>query len=181
MKRPAAASHHRSSLPSSPLLTAKDKTVRYRATQTVAHIVNSLTTIDDDIFNLIRLAFLKRLRDKEPSVRVQAILGLGRLAGNDDEEQDEEDSDDDAAGGILDKLLDIMINDPSAEVRRAVLLNLPLWPSTLRYILERARDMDATTRRLVYGRILPCSGGLPTHVSRGARETNSLGSTRPRR
>lgn len=151
------------------LLTAKDKTVRFRATQTVAHIVNSLTTIDDDIFNLIRLGFLKRLRDKEPSVRVQAILGLGRLAGNDDEEQEDEDSDDEAAGGILDKLLDIMINDPSAEVRRAVLLNLPLWPSTLRYILERARDMDATTRRLVYGKILPALGDF-RHMSLVERE-----------
>ncbi|KAI4937600.1 hypothetical protein J4E85_000035 [Alternaria conjuncta] len=151
------------------LLTAKDKTVRFRATQTVAHIVNSLTTIDDDIFDLIRLGFLKRLRDKEPTVRVQAILGLGRLAGNDDEEQDDEDSDDEAAGGILDKLLDIMINDPSAEVRRAVLLNLPLWPSTLRYILERARDMDATTRRLVYGKILPALGDF-RHMSLVERE-----------
>ena len=131
--------------------------------------MNSLTTIDDDIFNLIRLGFLKRLRDKEPSVRVQAILALGRLAGNDDEEQDDEDSDDDAAGGILDKLLDIMINDPSAEVRRAVLLNLPLWPSTLRFILERARDMDAMTRRLVYGRILPALGDF-RHMSLVERE-----------
>ncbi|KAH7079705.1 nuclear condensing complex subunit [Paraphoma chrysanthemicola] len=150
-------------------LNAKDKTIRFRATQLVAHIVNSLTTIDDDIFNLIRLGFLKRLRDKEPSVRVQAILGLGRLAGNDDDEQDDEDSDDDAAGGILEKLLDIMINDPSAEVRRAVLLNLPLWPSTLRYILERARDMDATTRRLVYGKILPALGDF-RHMSLVERE-----------
>ncbi|CAO2647376.1 Nn.00g082980.m01.CDS01 [Neocucurbitaria sp. VM-36] len=150
-------------------LTAKDKTIRFRATQIVAHIVNSLTTIDDDIFNLIRLGFLKRLRDKEPSVRVQASLGLGRLAGDDDDEQDDEDSDDDAAGGILDKLVDIMINDPSAEVRRAVLLNLPLWPSTLRYILERARDMDATTRRLVYGKILPALGDF-RHMSLVERE-----------
>ena len=102
-------------------------------------------------------------------MRVQAILGLGRLAGNDDEEQEDEDSDDEAAGGILDKLLDIMINDPSAEVRRAVLLNLPLWPSTLRYILERARDMDATTRRLVYGKILPALGDF-RHMSLVERE-----------
>lgn len=131
--------------------------------------MNSLTTIDDDIFNLIRLGFLKRLKDKEAAVRVQAILGLGRLAGNDDEEQDDEDSDDDAAGGILEKLLDIMINDPSAEVRRAVLLNLPMWPSTLRYILERARDMDATTRRLVYGKILPALGDF-RHMSLVERE-----------
>ncbi|KAF1835340.1 ARM repeat-containing protein [Decorospora gaudefroyi] len=150
-------------------LTAKDKTVRYRATQTVAQIVNNLATIDDDIFNLIRLAFMKRLRDKESSVRVQAILGLGRLAGNDDEDEEDEDSADEAAGGILEKLLDIMANDPSADVRRAVLLNLPLWPSTLRNILERARDMDATTRRIVYGKILPALGDF-RHMSLVDRE-----------
>lgn len=150
-------------------LTAKDKTVRFRATQTVAHIVNNLETIDDEIFNLIRLGFLKRLRDKEPSVRVQAVLGLGRLAGNDDEENDDEDSDEDIAGGILEKLMDIMINDSSAEVRRAVLQNLPFWPSTLRYILERARDMDATMRRIVYGKILPTLGDF-RHMSLVERE-----------
>jgi condensin complex subunit 3 len=149
-------------------LNAKDKTVRFRSTQLVAHIVNSLTAIDDDIFNLIRLGVLKRLRDKEPSVRVQAILCLGRFVGE-DEEEDDEDSDEDVSGGILEKLLDIMINDPSAEVRRAVLLNLPMWPTTLRYILERARDMDATTRRLVYGKILPALGDF-RHMSLVERE-----------
>lgn len=131
--------------------------------------MNNLTTIDDDLFNLIRLGFVKRLRDKEAPVRVQAVLGLGRLAGNEDEEQEDEDSDEDAAGGLHDKLLAIMINDPSAEVRRAVLLNLPLWPSTLRFILERARDMDATTRRLVYGKILPALGDF-RHMSLVERE-----------
>jgi condensin complex subunit 3 len=149
-------------------LNAKDKTVRFRATQMVAHVVNNLTAIDDDIFNLIRLGVLKRLRDKEPSVRVQAILCLGRFVGE-DEEEDDEDSDEDISGGILEKLLDIMINDPSAEVRRAVLLNLPMWPTTLRYILERARDMDATTRRLVYGKILPALGDF-RHMSLVERE-----------
>lgn len=150
-------------------MNAKDKVIRFRSTQTVAHIVNSLTSIDDDIFNLIRLGFIKRLKDKEPSVRVQAVLGLGRLASNDEEQDDEEDSDDDAAGGIFDKLLYIMMNDPSAEVRRAVLLNLPFWASTLQFILERARDMDATTRRLVYGKILPALGDF-RHLSLKARE-----------
>ncbi|CAI6293814.1 unnamed protein product [Periconia digitata] len=150
-------------------LTAKDKVVRFRATQTVAHIVNNLEQIDDEIFDLIRLGFLKRLRDKESSVRVQAVLGLGRLAGNDDEENEDEDSDEDVAGGILEKLMDIMINDSSAEVRRAVLQNLPFWPSTLKYILERARDMDPSMRRIVYGKILPTLGDF-RHMSLVERE-----------
>ncbi|KAF2685124.1 hypothetical protein K458DRAFT_365340 [Lentithecium fluviatile CBS 122367] len=139
-------------------LTAKDKVVRFRATQAVAHIVNSLETIDDEIFNLIRLGFLKRLRDKEPYVRVQAVLGLGRLAENDDVENDDEDSEDDVAGGILEKLIDVMMNDPSADVRRAVLQNLPFTLDTIKFLLERARDMDASMRRIVYGRILPTLG-----------------------
>jgi condensin complex subunit 3 len=140
------------------LLTAKDKVVRFRATQTIAHIVNNLTAIDDDVFNLIRVGFMKRLRDKEPAVRVQAVLGLGRLAGNDDDEQDDEDSDDESTGGILNRLLNIMIHDPSAEVRRAVLSNLPRTPALRTYCLERARDMDAPTRRYVYGKLLPEMG-----------------------
>ncbi|KAF2467838.1 uncharacterized protein BDR25DRAFT_335693 [Lindgomyces ingoldianus] len=150
-------------------LTVKDKTVRFRASQTVAHIVNNLDQIDDELFNLIRLGLLKRLRDKEPAVRVQAVLGLGRLAENDDEDNDDEDSDDDAAGGILVKLLDIMQNDPSADVRRAVLMNLPFRPMTLKWLLERARDMDPATRRALYGKLLPALGDF-RHMSLIERE-----------
>lgn len=151
-------------------LNAKDKTIRFRATQIVQLVCNTLDTIDDDLFNLIRLGLSKRLRDKEPSVRVQAALGIGRLAGNEDEEQEDEDSDDDdAAGGLHDKLIQIMVHDPSAEVRRAVLTNMPFWPSTLRYILERARDMDPSIRRMLYGKILPALGDF-RHMSMVERD-----------
>ncbi|KAF2267252.1 hypothetical protein CC78DRAFT_512532 [Lojkania enalia] len=149
-------------------LTAKDKTVRFRSAQIVAHVVNNLTQIDDDLFTLIRLGLTKRLRDKEPSVRVQAILGLGKLA-DDDGEEDDENSDDDAAGGILNKLLDIMQNDPSAEVRRAVLVNLPFQSQTLRHLLERARDLDPVTRRVLYGNVLPALGDF-RHMKLAERE-----------
>ncbi|KAF2125313.1 ARM repeat-containing protein [Dothidotthia symphoricarpi CBS 119687] len=150
-------------------LTAKDKTIRFRATQTIAHIMNSLETIDNDMFDLLRLGLMKRLRDKEPSVRVQAILCLGRLSNSDDDEQEDEDSDDDAAGSILSKLVEVMIHDPSAEVRRAVLNNLPLLPSTLTYMFERARDMDPAARRAVYKTILPKLGDF-RHMSLVQRE-----------
>lgn len=151
------------------VLTVKDKTVRFRAAQTIAHIVNNLDQIDDEMFSLIRHGLMKRLRDKEPSVRVQAVLGLGRLAENDDEEEDDEDSDDDAAGGILKKLLDIMQHDPSADVRRAVLMNLPFRPITLKFLLERARDLDPATRRALYGKLLPALGDF-RHMSLVERE-----------
>ncbi|KAF2201051.1 hypothetical protein GQ43DRAFT_416695 [Delitschia confertaspora ATCC 74209] len=150
------------------LLTAKDKVVRFRATQMIAHIVNTLDSIDDELFQVVKLGLLKRLRDKETAVRVQAVLGLGRLA-DEDGGDDDEDSDDDSSGAILEKLLDVMQNDPSAEVRRSLLLNLPFTPSTLPYLLERARDFDPATRRALYSRLLPALGDF-RHLSLTHRE-----------
>ncbi|GAQ08823.1 condensin complex subunit 3 [Aspergillus lentulus] len=149
-----------------PLLSAKDKIVRFRATQIVTHIVNSLETIDDDLYHTIRQGLLKRIRDKEPSVRVQAVLGLGRLAGN---EEEDDDDNDDSSKALLEKLIDIMQNDTSAEVRKTLLLNLPLVPATLPYLLERARDLEATTRRALYSRLLPTLGDF-RHLSLSMRE-----------
>lgn len=152
-----------------PLLQAKDKAVRFRCTQLIATLVNTLESIDDELYDHIRLGLLKRIRDKETSVRVQAVCGLGRLAGEGAGAQDAEDSDDDTAGGVLDKLLDVLQNDSSAEVRRALLLNLPFTPATLPFLLERARDLDPGLRRALYGRLLPALGDF-RHLSLTHRE-----------
>jgi len=152
-----------------PLLAAKDKTVRFRATQIIAHIINTLDSIDDELFQLIRLGLLKRLRDKESAVRVQAVLGLGRLADEGEDDDENEDSDDDSAGGVLEKLLDALQNDPSSDVRRSLLLNLPFTPGTLPYLLERARDCDGATRKALYSRLLPALGDF-RHLSLTHRE-----------
>lgn len=152
-----------------PLLTAKEKFVRYRSTQLIAHIINSLDSIDDDLFQLLRHGLLKRLRDKEAMVRVQAVLGLGRLAGNAEDEQAEVSDDEDDDAGLLEKLLDVLQNDPSADVRRSLLVNLPILPITLPYLLERARDQDAATRRALYSRLLPTLGDF-RHLSLSMRE-----------
>ena len=151
-------------------LASKEKTVRYRSTQLVAQIINSLDSIDDDCFHLLKMGLLKRIRDKESMVRVQAVLGLGRLAGNEDNgDQENADSDDDDGSGLLGKLLDVLQNDPSADVRRSLLLNLPLTPRTLPYLLERARDLDPATRRALYSRLLPALGDF-RHLSLSMRE-----------
>ena len=151
-------------------LTSKEKTVRYRATQLVAHIINSLDSIDDEYFHLLKMGLLKRIRDKEPMIRVQAVLGLGRLAGNEDEgDQDDADSDEDDTSGLLQRLLEVLQTDPSADVRRSLLLNLPLTPGTLPYLLERARDLDPATRRALYSRLLPTLGDF-RHLSLSMRE-----------
>ena len=111
------------------------------------------------------------MRDKEPMIRVQAVLGLVRLAGNEDDgEGDNADSsDDDEASGLLERLLEVLQHDPSADVRRSLLLNLPLTPRTLPYLLERARDLDSATRRALYSRLLPALGDF-RHLSLSMRE-----------
>ncbi|KAF4634305.1 hypothetical protein G7Y89_g3803 [Cudoniella acicularis] len=149
-------------------LTSKEKFVRYRSTQLISHVINSLEAIDDDLFQALRHGLLKRIHDKEAMVRVQAVLGLGRLAGN-EAEGEAEDSDDDSGAGLLEKLLDVLQNDPSADVRRSLLVNLPILPNTLPFLLERARDQDAATRRALYSRLLPALGDF-RHLSLSMRE-----------
>lgn len=148
-----------------PVLAAKDKMIRFRATQIIAHIVNSLESIDDELYHTIRGGLLKRIRDKESSVRVQAVMGLARLAGNDEED----DGNDDNSTALLEKLIEIMQNDTSADVRKTLLANLPLAPVSLPYLLERARDLDAPTRRTLYARLLPTLGDF-RHLSLSMRE-----------
>ncbi|KAF2768731.1 chromosome condensation complex Condensin, subunit G [Teratosphaeria nubilosa] len=154
-----------------PLLSCKDKAIRFRATQITSHLVHSLDTLDDQLFHQLRIALLKRIHDKEAPVRLQAVYGLGRLAAEveDNENRDDSDSDDDVAAGVLGKLLDILQNDPAAEVRRNLLLNLPLTKEALPYLLERARDADGSTRRALYARLLPALGDF-RHLSLTHRE-----------
>ena len=152
------------------LLASKEKTVRFRSTQIISYIINSLDSIDDEYYQLLRAGLLKRIRDKEPMVRVQAVLGLGRLAGNEgDEDSANADSDSEDQNGLLEKLVEVLQNDPSADVRRSLLLNLPLTPATLPYLLERARDLDPATRRALYSRLLPALGDF-RHLSLSMRE-----------
>ncbi|KAK6369263.1 chromosome condensation complex Condensin, subunit G [Exophiala oligosperma] len=153
-----------------PFLCAKDKTVRYRATQLVSQILGVLSTIDDDLYKVIRHELIKRLRDKVPAIRLEAVLALGRLVENEmEDENEEQDSDEDVAPGLLEKLLDVLQNDTNADVRRALLLNLPVTPKTLPYLLERARDRDGPTRRALYSRLLPNLGDF-RHLSLSMRE-----------
>jgi condensin complex subunit 3 len=153
-----------------PFLLAKDKTVRYRATQLVSQILGVLSAIDDDLYQLIRHELIKRLHDKVPAIRLEAVVALGKVVENEmDDEPEEQDSDEDVAPGLLEKLLDVLQNDTSADVRRALLLNLPITPTTLPYLLERARDRDAPTRRTLYSRLLPKLGDF-RHLSLSMRE-----------
>jgi condensin complex subunit 3 len=155
-----------------PYLSAKDKTARYRATQIVSQILGVLSAIDDELYGAIRNELIRRLHDKVPAIRLEAVTALGRLVESEmDDNPDEKDSDSDSdyEAGLLEKLLDVLQNDSNADVRRALLLNLPITPTTLPYLLERARDRDAPTRRALYSRLLPKLGDF-RHLSLSMRE-----------
>lgn len=132
-------------------IESKDKNVRYRVTQLLAVIMDNMGEMDEELYNLILWSLQKRVYDKESSVRVQAIFCLTKL--QDDVMNEEKDFDDATKNLILS-----IQNDPSAEVRRAAMLNLSVNEFTIEYILERARDINSVNRRLIYSRILKSFG-----------------------
>ncbi|KAI8100193.1 nuclear condensing complex subunit [Halteromyces radiatus] len=129
-------------------LNAKSLNVRLRCCQIIALSVSCLGEIDEDLYQLLKTALYERIKDKEGPVRVQAVTALSRLQSADDEP--------DANDGltIIQKLIWILRHDPSAEVRRVVIVNLELNSQTLPYIIERARDVDSLNRRIVFQRRL---------------------------
>ncbi|EGV64034.1 chromosome condensation complex Condensin, subunit G [Yamadazyma tenuis] len=135
---------------------AKDRNVRYRIIQLIAYLVNFIGDIDAQVFTSLVHSLRKRLSDREPTVRLQAVVALSRFQHIDDEELgNSEDAKDSADLNFFNKLLiEVMQNDDSPEVRRAALLNLVKNKSTLSYLIERARDVNAINRRIVYSRIL---------------------------
>ncbi|CAM0139960.1 unnamed protein product [Umbelopsis sp. WA50703] len=125
-------------------ITVKDKAVRLRCCQIIALSINSLGEIDEDLYQKLKKCLFERVRDKEASVRIQAVTALSRLQNADDEE-------DEADGRtVSEKLIDIMQHDPNAEVRRVVLFNLDQTKRSIPFIIERARDVDPINRRFVY-------------------------------
>jgi condensin complex subunit 3 len=64
----------------------------------------------EDLYQKLKKSLFERVRDKEYSVRIQAVTALSRLQNADDEE-DEVDG-----RTVSEKLIDIMQHDPSAYV-----------------------------------------------------------------
>ncbi|PLW56608.1 hypothetical protein PCANC_01434 [Puccinia coronata f. sp. avenae] len=126
---------------------AKNRFVRFRCCQLIAYVVNSLEEIDDDLFSELKHKLLIRIHDKEKDVRQQAAIALMNFRP-----VNEEDEEDDSEENVNDALIDLMIRDPSSEVRRTVLHKLCETPTatTLPAILTRLRDVDPLIRRMVY-------------------------------
>ncbi|KAJ8457735.1 hypothetical protein ONZ51_g11351 [Trametes cubensis] len=115
--------------------TAKDKVVRFRVIQCIADTISHLGEIDEDLYAKLRATLLDRLRDKEPTVRTQAVIALSKLAFSEVPSELEE-----GEPSILDSILDTMAYDTS--------------PETLPALLARSRDVDPTIRKLVYSHVL---------------------------
>ncbi|GLB42418.1 putative nuclear condensing complex subunits, C-term domain [Lyophyllum shimeji] len=145
---------------------AKDKWVRYRVLQTVAEMVSHLGEVEEEIYTDLRSSLLDRANDKEAIVRVQAVIALSRLANAEDPSEVE------AGESLQDVLIDMLQHDSSPEVRRAVLCNIPVNPTTLPHIVNRARDTDTAIRKLVYASV------LDSNITVG--ETDVMGPTHPR-
>lgn len=143
-------------------IESRDKHVRFRVMQLLVMIMDNLGEIDEELYNLLMWSLKKRIYDKEPSIRTQAVFCLTKFqddsgldnATNDNENNAIPEEDNDATQ----QLLSIIQNDPSADVRRAAMLNLVITPKTVSYILERAHDVNAVNRRLIYSRILKKMG-----------------------
>ncbi|KAJ2388206.1 chromosome condensation complex Condensin, subunit G, partial [Coemansia sp. RSA 2559] len=124
---------------------AKEKLTRLRCCQIVAMSVTSLGEIDEDLyFDLIK-KLTERIHDKEASIRMHAAVALSKLQSGEEDE----------GGEVAEALLGLLQNDPSAEVRRAVLLNIEKTPSTLLHVLERARDVDPVNRKCLFLKVMP--------------------------
>ncbi|EPS93226.1 hypothetical protein FOMPIDRAFT_1056181 [Fomitopsis schrenkii] len=145
---------------------AKDKNVRYRVLQTIAEMIAHLGEIDEDLYSSLRSSLMERTRDREPPIRVQAIIALSKLAGSEDVSELDE-----GEQTIMEALLDAITYDTSPDVRRASLINFPVIPATLSPILARTRDTDPIVRRLVYTHVLE---------PRMLNDTGSIGLTHPR-
>ncbi|KAH7096918.1 nuclear condensing complex subunit [Auriculariales sp. MPI-PUGE-AT-0066] len=127
--------------------TAKDKAVRFHCVQLIAESIRALGAIDMNLYKSIRSGFLERTFDKEVNIRVAAIQGLGHWTQQDDK---------DTRGElIIDMLKDVLVHDPSPEVRKMAMLMMPLSPRTLELALTRVQDQDPSVRRLVYEKIVP--------------------------
>ncbi|KAH8834752.1 nuclear condensing complex subunit [Flagelloscypha sp. PMI_526] len=137
-------------------LTSKDKFARWRCMQLLVECLSALPFIpehDGCPYSEVRRQVMERSRDKETIIRVQAAIALSTLA-NTDEDEDIDDPDDGPPQTTLQRLTEMMGHDPSGDVRRAALLNIPVQDNTIDEILKRTRDIDTATRKLVYSHVL---------------------------
>ncbi|KAJ6516489.1 nuclear condensing complex subunit [Mycena sanguinolenta] len=132
---------------------AKDKFVRYRVIYITGEMIIGLGELDLDIYNDLQKALVDRLHDREAMVRLQVVFALSKLVASEEDEPSEV-SPGDSEPTLLQVLIDTLSHDPSLEVRRATLVNIPVNSISLPALLARARDTETTIRKLLYSSVL---------------------------
>lgn len=121
---------------------ANDKAVRFRCCQIISKLLSSLGDdyeLEEDLYDKVFEVMLKRVKDKCPSVRTQAVLALTRLQDPQNKECP-----------VISVYLFLLGCDPSPEVRRAVLSAIAATKKTLPSILERTKDVKSVVRKFAY-------------------------------
>ena len=121
---------------------AKDIAVRFRICHFLNMLLNSLgdqAFIDDALCDKITTSMMKRLMDKSPKIRAQAVFALQRL----------QDPTDDQCP-VIKVYIFHASKDPNAMVRKAVLKSMGKNQSTLQVARRRTRDVDETVRKAAY-------------------------------
>lgn len=122
--------------------TSTISNVRFRICQFVNMLLAAMSSeanIDDDIFGEILKYMSERMKDYSATVRAQAVYALQRL-------QIPENPDD----SVVRLYSYHLSNDPSAQVRQAVLKSIGRNTLTVPIILERLWDVDDRVRRRTY-------------------------------
>ena len=121
---------------------AEDKAVRFRCVEMLSRLLNALpeeAELDEEVCDSIVTFGRKRLRDKIPGVRVQAIEMLTRL-------QDPGDAED----LITAEYLRMAQSDSSPDVRRAALMQMEPTKATVPTVIAVTRDRSDAVRREAY-------------------------------
>ena len=126
---------------------SSSKAVRLRSVQVIVAVLDLLSDdvsgegfeLDEGVFGTLVECMTRRARDRNASVRLEAVLALSRL-------QNPEDKDD----PVVELFVHSMEVDPSPFVRKAVLLNIAITSLTLRHILRRVRDSSDSVRATAF-------------------------------
>lgn len=142
-------------------LSSKEKMVRKNLLTILAHSLNVLDELSNEILLSYREHVSKHLYDREAIVRVEAIIGMSRLQG-----MPLNPADDEVEGApvmsVGDAFVEILSNDPNPECRKMALLQLEVDGGTvsnavaddqkISSMLERRRDTSPLVRRALFNK-----------------------------
>ena len=77
-------------------------------------VTDLCSDLSDDSFQHLKNALLERVRDKESSVRLQAVVALSKLQEADEDEDDEDDDEEEEKKSVSEVLIDILNHDSAA-------------------------------------------------------------------